>query len=487
MENKAHAIAAGAFVLGLIAVLVGLVVWFTRDNTVRNIYELSTRDPVSGLQPQAMVRYRGIAVGKVTSIDFDPKTRGNVRVRITVDQRVPLTTSSFATLSYQGVTGLAFIALDDKGESNVALAPNNDDPPRIPLKPSMLAQLQDRGEAIINQVDEATKRANQLLGDDNQKRAADALENIAAASASANTLLKQLDSTVKTGLNPALAALPGTLSSVKTAAGDVSRVANNFNTTVGRLNAPDGPIERLSDGTKALAQSVDSFNAATLPRGRQHQRQPAVAVVRQRRHRRGARRARLLRAARHPFAGTSLNVMMTMKNAIHLHPRRAACAGLALLLLAGCGALPDKPARATLYDFGPGPAASAAAANPPAAALPTLALAEIESNTRLDGTQILYRLGYADANELRPYGQSRWSLPPAQLLRQRLRDALAERRTVLGPEEAATIARAEGKVPDTLRISLDEFSHYFDSASSSVGLVRMRATLIRGPDRKSVV
>ena len=174
--------------------------------------------------------------------------------------------------------------------------------------------------------------------------------------------------------------------------------------------------------------------------------------------------------------------MMTMKNAIHLHPRRAACAGLALLvlLLAGCGALPDKPARATLYDFGPGPAASAAAASPAAAALPTLALAEIESNTRLDGTQILYRLGYADANELRPYGQSRWSLPPAQLLRQRLRDALAERRTVLGPEESATIARAEGKVPDTLRISLDEFSHYFESAGSSVGLVRMRATLIRG-------
>jgi len=176
--------------------------------------------------------------------------------------------------------------------------------------------------------------------------------------------------------------------------------------------------------------------------------------------------------------------MMTMmkKNAIlRLPPRLAACAGLALLLLAGCSALPDKPARATLYDFGPGPAAPApAAANPPAAALPTLALAEIESNTRLDSTQILYRLGYADANELRPYGQSRWSLAPAQLLRQRLRDALAERRTVLGPEESATIARAEGKVPDTLRISLDEFSHYFESASSSAGLVRLRATLIRG-------
>lgn len=266
MENKAHALAAGAFVLGLIAALVALVVWFTRDNTVRNIYELSTRDAVSGLQPQAMVRYRGIAVGKVASIDFDPKVKGNVRVRITVDERVPLTTSSFATLSYQGVTGLAFIALDDKGESTVSLKPNNDDPPRIPLKPSMLAQLQDRGEAIINQVEQVTKRANQLLSDPNQKRAADALENIAAASASANTLLKTLDNTVKTGLNPALSKMPDALASVKKAAGDVSRVANNFNTTVGRLNAPDGPVERLSDGTKALAQAVDSFNAATLPR-----------------------------------------------------------------------------------------------------------------------------------------------------------------------------------------------------------------------------
>lgn len=273
MENKAHALAAGAFVLGLAAALVALVVWLTRDNTVRNTYELSTRDAVSGLQPQAMVRYRGIAVGKVSLIDFDPKVKGNVRVRITVDQRVPLTTSSYATLAYQGVTGLAFIALDDKGESQTPLMPDNDDPPRIPLRPSVLAQLQDRGEAIINQIEEVTKRANVLLGDPNQKRIADALESIAQATASANQLTRSLDNTVKNGLNPALAALPpliertkDTMGTVKTAASDVSRVANNANTTVTRLNAKDGPVERLSDGTRALAQAVDSFNAATLPR-----------------------------------------------------------------------------------------------------------------------------------------------------------------------------------------------------------------------------
>jgi cholesterol transport system auxiliary component len=175
-----------------------------------------------------------------------------------------------------------------------------------------------------------------------------------------------------------------------------------------------------------------------------------------------------------------------MKNAIRSLMNPAAIALGTALLVAGCGALPDKPARTTLYDFGPGLTAPAAAAAPAAATLPTLALAEFDSNSRLDGTQILYRLGYADANELRPYSQSRWSLPPAQLLRQRLRDTLSERRTVLGPEESATISRSRGEVPDTLRISLDEFSHYFDSASASVGLVRLRATLVRsapGGDR----
>lgn len=178
------------------------------------------------------------------------------------------------------------------------------------------------------------------------------------------------------------------------------------------------------------------------------------------------------------------------------------CLGAAWLV-AGCGALPDKPARAVLYDFGPGisvladatggaaaakavSAGASSASAAPTPALPAITLADVDSNARLDGTQLLYRLGYADANQLRPYGHSRWSMAPAQLLSQRLRDALAAHHTVLGPEESASIARTEGKVPDTLRITLDEFSHYFKSPTDSVGLVRLRATLIQntaGGDR----
>jgi len=267
MENKSHALAAGAFVLGLVAVLIALILWFTRDTTVRNTYELSTRDAVSGLQPQAAVRYRGIMVGKVTGIDFDPKQRGNVRVRISVDQRVPLTTASYATLAYQGVTGLAFIALDDKGKGDeAALQPNNDDPPRIPLKPSTLALLQDRGETILNQVEEVTRRANALLDTKNQQRIADALENIAQVAASANRVTQSFDNTLKTRIDPALAAIPPLAGSVRSTAADFARVAQSLNSTLARLNAEGGPVERLGSGTAALQQTLESINNATLPR-----------------------------------------------------------------------------------------------------------------------------------------------------------------------------------------------------------------------------
>jgi len=157
-------------------------------------------------------------------------------------------------------------------------------------------------------------------------------------------------------------------------------------------------------------------------------------------------------------------------------------AGLAAAIcLAGCGALPDKPSRTTLYDFGPGALVGGTVGANANTALPPITLADLDTSaTRLESAALHYRLGYADPNELRPYSGSRWTVPPTQLVRQRLRDALADRRTVLGTLEAANIARAEGRTTDVLRISLEEFSQYFESAGSSVGLVRVRATLVRG-------
>jgi cholesterol transport system auxiliary component len=64
-------------------------------------------------------------------------------------------------------------------------------------------------------------------------------------------------------------------------------------------------------------------------------------------------------------------------------------------------------------------------------------------------------------------------MPPAQLLRQRLREQLGQRRSVFAPGDAV----APGTL--ALRLEIEEFSQLFASAQSSSSLLRVRATVSR--------
>ncbi|MDO9360346.1 MAG: ABC-type transport auxiliary lipoprotein family protein, partial [Polaromonas sp.] len=115
------------------------------------------------------------------------------------------------------------------------------------------------------------------------------------------------------------------------------------------------------------------------------------------------------------------------------------------------------------------------------APLAPIALADISTpGGALDNQAVLYRLAYADAQQLRPYSQARWSMPPSQLVRQRLRDNLSRTRAVLNAGEGPALNRSvnQGVLPRVLQLELEEFSHYFESASNSAGLIRLRATLV---------
>lgn len=104
-----------------------------------------------------------------------------------------------------------------------------------------------------------------------------------------------------------------------------------------------------------------------------------------------------------------------------------------------------------------------------------LVMGTVETAPALESVAVHYRLGYANGQQLKPYSQARWSMTPAQLIRQRLSEKLGENRAVLNPGESDLVGTA---APVTLRIDLEEFSQWFESPTQSVGLIRLRATLI---------
>ncbi len=91
----------------------------------------------------------------------------------------------------------------------------------------------------------------------------------------------------------------------------------------------------------------------------------------------------------------------------------------------------------------------------------------------LDSDLIYYRLPASDGDQARVYANSRWLASPARLFGDRLRVALAVDRPVL--------AAGDPTAAPALRVELDEFAQYFDSASTSHGVVQIRATLFDGP------
>ena len=163
MENRSHALMTGFFTIALLIAAVLAGIWFNRDRVERVPYEIATTESIPGLNPQAAVRYRGLEVGKVDDISFNPAMPGQIVIRLAVDPEAPVTKTTFATLGYQGVTGIAFIQLDDDKTGSPLLQSDKDHVAAIPLRQGFLDQLEKRGEVILKKTEEITARIDDLL------------------------------------------------------------------------------------------------------------------------------------------------------------------------------------------------------------------------------------------------------------------------------------------------------------------------------------
>lgn len=193
MENRSHALMTGFFTIALVIATILAGIWFNRDRVERVPYEIATVQAVPGLNPQAAVRYRGLEVGKVDDISFDTKVPGQILVKLALDPETPVTKTTFATLGYQGVTGIAYIQLDDESLGSKLLKSDAAHLARIPLRPGFLDQLEKRGRAILAQTEELTARANELFSPANQKKMIGAVDSISAAAAGFSSIPERLE------------------------------------------------------------------------------------------------------------------------------------------------------------------------------------------------------------------------------------------------------------------------------------------------------
>ncbi len=284
MENKSHALAAGAFVLLVATLLITLAAWLARDTTLRDVYEVSTNESVTGLAEQAIVRYRGIAVGKVEKIDFDPQVKGNVLVRLSVNSNAPLTKSTFATLGFQGVTGLAYVQLDDQGESLEPLTTSRFEPTRIALKPSLFSSLSDQGTKLLMDMEDTSKQINKLLSPDNQKALMGAVQSFGQSAAQIGAMAQRMQTIADAQFGPQRVNIPalvkdtrGTMVALQSTAAEFNKTAQETTraasaaatavTALGsKITEQGGMLDQVGQGSAALAQSAQALNANLLPR-----------------------------------------------------------------------------------------------------------------------------------------------------------------------------------------------------------------------------
>ncbi|MGH8809666.1 MAG: MlaD family protein [Noviherbaspirillum sp.] len=257
MENKSHALLAGVFTLTLLAAAILIGLWLNRDRVEWVPYQIATTMSVPGLNPQAAVRYRGLDVGKVEEISFDPQVVGRILVHINVRPDTPITQSTFATLGYQGVTGIAYIQLDDDGTRPVKMGSSPQQIARIEMRPSLFDQLQTRGLAILQQTEEIAKRVNDFLQPANQQAILGAFNSVQKAAAEVETIPRQLQ--------PALAKVPAMTAQAQQTLTSVQALTTNLDAITTRLQAPDGAIAKIGNTADQFSAVANRLEHETLP------------------------------------------------------------------------------------------------------------------------------------------------------------------------------------------------------------------------------
>lgn len=227
METKANYVAVGAFVLVCMLGLVVTLLWLAGAQYSQEYvyYQTYFKGPVTGLGDGTTVRYNGIDVGRVTELKFDPNDPQRVIVKLQTKPDLHVRQDSFATIESEGLTGGSYVEISGGTKNSSELVPQAPgDVPVIKSSQSTLQQLAQSAPRLLEKLNKAADRVNDLLNDDNRK----AIGNI----------VSNLDQTT---------------SALARRSGDIDKMLANFSAASVTLNAASGKIApALTDFDSAM-------------------------------------------------------------------------------------------------------------------------------------------------------------------------------------------------------------------------------------------
>lgn len=273
METRANHVWVGAVTLFLLAALAAFMIWLAGLGTARqNEYDILFAQSVDGLAKGSEVTYSGVPAGQVTLIELYPKNPELVRVRITVNDKVPILVSTTATIQ-SSFTGISKIQLEGAREGAAPLTCEvtgcPEGVPIISTGRGGLGAILSNAPLLLERLATLTDRMTQLLSDDNQASIAGILANterltdhVADASPQIQATLTELQGTLRQA-SGTLAAFEKTMGTAdEVLKKDGNALANQLRDT---LKSAKLAADSLDSTLKEAQPGAKRFTETTIP------------------------------------------------------------------------------------------------------------------------------------------------------------------------------------------------------------------------------
>lgn len=178
METRANYVWVGAVSLALLALVAVFIVWLAQLGTAdRKEYDIFFEQSVGGLANGSEVTFQGVPAGQVKEIELWRQDPEFVRVRVSLDEDIPILQGTTATIS-ASFTGVSTVSLGGavKGAPPIT-EPGPEGVPVIPAEPGGLGELLASAPLLLERVATLTDRLTRLLSDENQASISGILAN----------------------------------------------------------------------------------------------------------------------------------------------------------------------------------------------------------------------------------------------------------------------------------------------------------------------